>query len=459
MLEVNFSVNNLLSILTCFVGFLYAFQIATLKKTNVSGNRFFTLYLLTLSLIVFFFFMIDLDLRIKSINLLLVLFIVPSALLLAPFIWLYIRKLISDKPPKKVILHFLPAIITSVTILISGLIFWFTTDVALKMLCLKIMTIVVEVSLVVFFVAQNIVYIILSIVGYKRHRGRMEQIYSYSEEVDLSWTRVLVVGYIVLIFGLIAVNVMGGKKNEGSVDSIANHSGKLMVVMTQNNRLKTGDRVTLSGFDIKEYNGNFEIVSMDNKSFYLPKVSFEGDSSLQHVVIESNDKFISELSNFLFTLIILFYIIYTGHKAMKQRSITISELPESNEEVENEKDKNLSESQLLMFQKIKEDLLNVMNEEKPYLDQNLNIFTLAKRLNSNSKYLSQIINQEFNKSFVHFVNEYRIEAAKQVLLANNNNYTIEAQSQMVGFKSKSSFNIAFKRHTGLTPSLFIQGNR
>ena len=56
------------------------------------------------------------------------------------------------------------------------------------------------------------------------------------------------------------------------------------------------------------------------------------------------------------------------------------------------------------------------------------------------------------------MNEYRIEEAKQILVRDSN-YTIEAQSQMVGFKSKSSFNIAFKKHTGITPSLFIQNNR
>ena len=47
----------------------------------------------------------------------------------------------------------------------------------------------------------------------------------------------------------------------------------------------------------------------------------------------------------------------------------------------------------------------VIKTEKPYLDQNLNIFTLAKRLNTNSKYLSQVINHEFDK-FLSFLMDF-----------------------------------------------------
>ncbi len=459
MLESSFSIYNLLSILTCFVGLLYAFQIGTLKKTKSIEHKYFTWYLIVVSFLVFLFFLVDINLKIKKIGLLLVFLIVPCVLLMAPLMWLYIRKLISKNEGKGTLIHFLPSIITAVLILIFGIAFLATS----KPVFIQLLTFVCIGSLIFVFLGQNILYIYLSIRGFLRHRRKMQHIYSYSEEVDLSWVRGLIIGYVVFIVGMIVVNNIS-KKNTTQITSIEDHAGKMMIVTSSVNDFDTGDKIALDGFSDKNYNGEFKVEKIDSKSFFIPKLKYS-KLEFKTAKVISPDKELSEISNILFNLIVLLYIIYTGHNAMKQKTIAVSEPIDNNEELidvngagaEFDKDKTLSEAQLLVFKKIKEDLLELMKTEKPYLDHNLNIFTLSKRLNTNSKYLSQVINLEFNKSFVHFVNEYRIEEAKQILLANNN-YTIEAQSQMVGFKSKSSFNMAFKRHTGVTPSLYIQGH-
>jgi len=63
-------------------------------------------------------------------------------------------------------------------------------------------------------------------------------------------------------------------------------------------------------------------------------------------------------------------------------------------------------------------------------------------------------------NFVTFINSYRIEEAKKILISNNySNYTIEAVSEIVGFNSKSAFNNAFKKKVGITPSDYIKQNR
>lgn len=457
MLELNFSVYNLLSIVTCFVGFLYAFQIGTLKKVKTTGNRYFTLFLTTLSLIVFLFFLIDLHLKTKSLSLIIVVFVIPSILLLGPFMWLYIRSLISYEKGMKPVFHFLPAIIIGAIVCFLGFAVISLPDsqLFLKSKLINVLSVICIGSLVVVFLLQNIVYIFLSIRGYNKHRRKMEQIYSYSEEVDLSWIKLLVLGYVVFIIGMVAVNAIKGE-NVYEVKKVTSHNGKIQIETLQPNGLSTHDNIKLNGIEGVDTEKNYSIVGVNNKTFYIPKLSFDQKVITKKVFISSPDKYLSAVSNILFNLIILLYIVYTGHNAMKQKTILVSEANDT--EPDYEKDRVFSEAQLLVFQKIKEDLLEVMKTEKPYLDHNLNIFSLSKRLNTNSKYLSQVINQEFNKSFVHFINEYRIEEAKQILLVDNN-YTIEAQSQMVGFKSKSSFNIAFKRHTGVTPSLFIQGHR
>jgi len=92
-----------------------------------------------------------------------------------------------------------------------------------------------------------------------------------------------------------------------------------------------------------------------------------------------------------------------------------------------------------------------------YLSNQLTIEELAKKLNTNRTYLSQIINENFSTNFNNFINKYRVKEAQRMLLeGNNKTFTIESIANSAGFHSKSSFNTAFKKLTGLTPSDFIR---
>ena len=460
MLEINFSIYNLLSVLTCFVGFLYAFQITTFKKNKTKDTKFFTWFLVCLSFIVLFFFLVDLNIKFRSITIVVLLLVVPLSLVLGPLMWLYIRQLISCENGKRPIIHFIPALVVGalVSILSITVVVLPKEDQALKKIIIDILTIIALGSLVVVFLIQNAIYIFLSVKGYRQHRRKMEQIYSYSEEVDLSWLKILVFGYVFFIVGMVLVNVIKGD-DVSRAQNISSYKKGIKIETNSVNDLRTGDKVLLTGYKKADKDVRYKIVRLDTKTFYVPDLAFVPNTiSFKEVVIKSPDKKISAITNIFFNLIILLYIIYSGHHAMKQKTLLFLDTDINEPNSNDEKDKIPSESHRVIFEKIKEELLEVIENEKPYLDQNLNIFTLAKRLNTNSKYLSQVINHEFDKSFVHFINEYRVEEAKKVLLSNNN-YTIEAQSQMVGFKSKSAFNSAFKRHTGKTPSVFIQGNR
>jgi AraC-like DNA-binding protein len=105
--------------------------------------------------------------------------------------------------------------------------------------------------------------------------------------------------------------------------------------------------------------------------------------------------------------------------------------------------------------KIITELYALMDEEKLYKNPLLNRLDLATRLGISEGYLSQVINQEINKSIIQFVNEYRIEAAKELL--NNpvfNKYSVEAIGMEAGFKSKSAFYSTFNTNTGISPGAF-----
>jgi AraC-like DNA-binding protein len=100
-------------------------------------------------------------------------------------------------------------------------------------------------------------------------------------------------------------------------------------------------------------------------------------------------------------------------------------------------------------------LLNRMNSEKPYLDGDLTLQKLAKALAISPHHLSQTINEQLNQNFFDFINTYRIEEAKRMLLdPAKKHYSILTVSEEVGFNSKSAFSTAFKKQVNMTPSEF-----
>jgi len=105
--------------------------------------------------------------------------------------------------------------------------------------------------------------------------------------------------------------------------------------------------------------------------------------------------------------------------------------------------------------KIITQLYKLMEEEEVYKDPLLSRLDLATQLGTSEGYLSQIINQETNKSVVQFVNEYRIEDAKK-LLHNPvfNKYSVEAVGMEVGFKSKSAFYNTFNKSLEMSPGAY-----
>ena len=106
-----------------------------------------------------------------------------------------------------------------------------------------------------------------------------------------------------------------------------------------------------------------------------------------------------------------------------------------------------------------ETLSNYMEKEKPFLNDELKIESLANEVNIPTHHLSQIINQGFKKSFQDFINCYRVEEfKKRIINPNTSNKTILAIAYDSGFSSKSSFNRVFKSQTGMTPYEYKKSN-
>ena len=98
-------------------------------------------------------------------------------------------------------------------------------------------------------------------------------------------------------------------------------------------------------------------------------------------------------------------------------------------------------------------LMDVMDREKFYRNNELNLPKLASLLKISPHHLSQILNERLNKNFFDFINEYRVKEAKQMLSDKNyEDFNILAISLEVGFNSNTTFISAFKRYENITPS-------
>jgi len=94
-----------------------------------------------------------------------------------------------------------------------------------------------------------------------------------------------------------------------------------------------------------------------------------------------------------------------------------------------------------------------MLKEKLFLDSELNIEKLSSQINTPMQYLSQAINQYRSINFYELIAYYRIEYAK-TLLTTEPKKSVMSVAMDSGFNAKSTFNQAFKKLTGVTPTQF-----
>ncbi len=100
----------------------------------------------------------------------------------------------------------------------------------------------------------------------------------------------------------------------------------------------------------------------------------------------------------------------------------------------------------------------LMDIEKIFRDDDLSVGGLAQRLSIEPYQLSQLINENYNNNFKNFINKYRIDEAKKILL-NERDRTITSVAYAVGFNSTTVFYEWFNRFTGISPTEFRSKNQ
>ncbi len=119
------------------------------------------------------------------------------------------------------------------------------------------------------------------------------------------------------------------------------------------------------------------------------------------------------------------------------------------------KEKMLIENGEIVLEK----LMNAIEQDKLYLDSNISLNSLSSYIKYPSHVVSIVINNTCKMSFIQLINSYRVEDAKDLLLKYDESISISSIALEVGFNSVSTFNRAFKKSEGVTPSHFQKLNK
>jgi AraC-like DNA-binding protein len=201
---------------------------------------------------------------------------------------------------------------------------------------------------------------------------------------------------------------------------------------------------------IKNKYSQIDQINLDWLSFSLNTFGLLTFISLIHNFIALADNVYVFMATLILLLIFVFYFVNRVIlKALRQPEIFAGI-------AQNETGKYLGSSLTPgQIEENKKQLLALLRNEKPYLDPQVSLSNLSEKLSISTKHLSQVINQSFNKNFFDFVNTYRIQEFQQILTdSRDDKLTVLEVMFQAGFNSKSSFNTAFKKETGLTPTEF-----
>ena len=158
---------------------------------------------------------------------------------------------------------------------------------------------------------------------------------------------------------------------------------------------------------------------------------------------------------------LVFFMGYIGYNGVLQTKILLPEfLLQNSSEIAMNKTSVIVEKKnvknpykLEEMNMLKEALLKVMDDEKPYLMEDLTLGNLAELLSTTDKKLSVLLNQFMHTSFYDYINDFRIKHVINMMENPDfNKYTLLAIAFESGFKSKTSFNRIFKKVTQSSPS-------
>jgi AraC-like DNA-binding protein len=228
----------------------------------------------------------------------------------------------------------------------------------------------------------------------------------------------------------------------------------------QNNNSKAIENADLfiSEFENKNFN---KLLQKNKINLYL-----ESKDVIKDIEIIKNRNKISKIifyMTIIFVLVLIFILFYFIVKNKKEKQIANEKIKELVNEFKKKTDEPLKVKKYntLSIDNQKEleivEALEKLEDKKYYLSIDFNQQNVAKKIKTNTTYLSHVVNKNFNKSFREYSNELKINYAIEELINNPTyrKYSTQAIAESVGFKNANSFTKSFKKRAGVSPAQFI----
>lgn len=205
-------------------------------------------------------------------------------------------------------------------------------------------------------------------------------------------------------------------------------------------------KLTLKNID--EYNNSKSNINNKYRIYDYNKIKTLNNSIIKK---ENNNKYI--ITGIL-TLLIAIITLIAANIYRKKQEVDEKLDVYTTKENQPKKEYNIDDT-------LKNEILsNLEDFEKStdYLDSEFTIQVLSEKLNTNTSYLSSIINSNKKKTFKQYITDLKINYLIDKLNTENmyRNYSIEALGKEIGYKNASSFTRAFKKYMKVTPSQYIK---
>lgn len=385
---------QLISIATFSSLFFLAILTVAKKNNPVIGYRFLSLFFILVS-----FIFADEAFTITGVYNFypgLVIIFQPATFAVAPAFYLAVVYLtsVNKKISLGILVHFIPFVLVMTLFIINAVTYPFTERSFT--VTGKVMERTADLIFIVFLFVQVFTYLFFSSKKLKRHRNNLPLFASNLSGNEYDWINKLIIGLLVLCIVWLAEAVL--------------------------DNLQT--------------------------SFLFSFIYLAGTYYLGIQIIQQKDVFpFSQEQKESVAAII-------GEKEnRRQESAIISDTaginPKELIKIKAERKQVLSEEKIQLY---KVQILQLMEDAKPYLDCDLTLPKLASMLLLNTYQTSYLINSCFSENFYTFINKYRVDACKKML--ENKEYanlSILGIGYEAGFNSKTAFNTTFKKITGYSP--------
>jgi len=150
--------------------------------------------------------------------------------------------------------------------------------------------------------------------------------------------------------------------------------------------------------------------------------------------------------------LLLYFRLYRSNLKLVENTLRIAENKEKCTDFLQSDTNQQDENMVSIFNKLKK----LMEDEKLFLEKEIDLEKVAQFLGTNRTYLSKALNGELKINFNQYINSLRINEAIQLIKNGEaEKITIEGLALHVGFRHRSVFGRAFQKETGVTPSFFI----